>query len=174
MKVLAVAENGFRFKGIWWTEAAFTDVLRTVLNLHRAMSNRRVAFHFGVSEKAVRKLRARSGTANGVILRLMEEARFSAGRPAQYRERDWYHNYPEDNGIRKTLIAAEAERERQRVVRHEQQKQRTRRVADGAVRIERVRAQRREAVQCCKRSGLTQALAAESLLCSLSTVRRYW
>ncbi|MEX1761401.1 hypothetical protein WMQ20_33070, partial [Escherichia coli] len=69
---------------------------------------------------------------------------------------------------------AEEERERQRVVRHEQRKQRTRRVTDGAVSLERIRAQRREAVQCCKRSGLTQVLAAESLSCSLSTVRRYW
>lgn len=174
MNVLAAAENGFRFKGIWWTEETFTDVLRNVLNLHRAMSNHRVAFHFGVSEKAVRKLRARCDTANRVILRLIEEAKLSRSRPAQYRERNWYNNYPEDIEARKILIAAEEERERQRVVRHEQRKQRTRRVTDGAVSLERIRAQRREAVQCCKRSGLTQVLAAESLSCSLSTVRRYW
>ncbi|MEH5014638.1 hypothetical protein [Phytobacter diazotrophicus] len=174
MKISAAAENGFRFKGIWWAEEAFTAELTRVLTLHRAMSNRRIAFHFGATEKAVRKLRVRSLTADSVIRSLEKEAKHSSGRPERYRERGWYHNYPEDIGTRKILIAAEAERERQRVVRHALRKQRTRSFADSAARLERVRAQRRDEVQRCKRSGLTQALAAESLSCSLSTVRRYW
>lgn len=175
MKVLAAAENGFRFKGIWWTEETFTGVLRTVLTLHRAMNNHRVAFHFGVSEKAVRKLRARSSTASGVILRLMEEAKLSEDKPARYRERDWRNDYPEDSEARKILIAAEAERDRQREVRHAQRKQRERRVAGDVSRARTAEvAQRRDAVQRCRRSGLTQALAAASLSCSLSSVRRYW
>ncbi|BCP71365.1 hypothetical protein [Enterobacter asburiae] len=174
MKTLAAVGDGFRFKGVWWTEATFTDELKLVLSLHRAMSNHRIAFHFGVSEKAVRKLRARSSAANGVINCLMEEAKLSKDRPARYRERNWYNNYPDDIEARKILIAAEAERERQRVVRHEQRKQRTCRATDGVARLERMRAQRREAVQHCKRSGLTQVLAAESLSCSVRTVRRYW
>ncbi|WP_370607585.1 hypothetical protein [Citrobacter meridianamericanus] len=174
MKTLAAAGDGFRFKGVWWTEATFTEELKLVLSLHRAMSNRRIAFHFGTTEKAVRNLRARNQKADRVILSLMAEARLSKDRPARYRERDWYNNYPEDIEARKILIAAEAERERQRVVRHEQRKQRTRRATDGVARFERMRAQRREAVQHCKRSGLTQMLAAESLSCSVRTVRRYW
>ncbi|PJR63526.1 hypothetical protein [Raoultella sp. T31] len=174
MKVSAAAENGFRLKGIWWTAATFTDELKRVLSLHRAISNRRIAFHFGATEKAVRKLRMRSRTADSVIRSLEEEVKRSTDKPAKYRERDCYNSHLEDSETRKILIAAEAERDRQREIRHTQRKQRTRRVVDGAARHEQARAQRRDAVQRCRRSGLTQALAAESLLCSVSTVRRYW
>ncbi|AHE72701.1 hypothetical protein M942_06040 [Enterobacter ludwigii] len=171
MKALADAENGFRFKGIWWTEATFTNVLRAALTLHRAMSNRRVAFHFGVTEKAVRKLRARSRAADGVIMRLTAEAKHGTEKPARYCERDWFYSYPKDREARKILIAAEAERDRQQDIRYVQKK---RRKAAGAARIRQIRAQRRTAVQDCKRSGLTQVLTAESLGCSVRTVRRYW
>lgn len=174
MKVIAAVENGFRFKGIWWTETTFTDELKLVLSLHRAMSNRRVGFHFGATEKAVRKLRMRSRTADSVIRSLEEEANRGTDKPAKYRERDCYNSHLEDSETRKILIAAEAERDRQQEIRYTQRKQRMRRVADGVARLEQARAQRRDAVQRCRRSGLTQVLAAASLSCSLSTVRRYW
>lgn len=174
MKVFAAVENGFRFKGIWWTETTFTDELKLVLSLHRAMSNRRIGFHFGATEKAVRKLRMRSRTADSMIQILEEEAKRSTDKPAKYRERDCYNSHLEDSETRKILIAAEAERDRQQEIRYTQRKQRMRRVADGVARLEQHRAQRRDAVQRCRRSGLTQVLAAASLSCSLSTVRRYW
>lgn len=172
MKLPAAAENGFRFKGVWWTEATFTNILQTVLAMHRTVNNHRVAFHFGVSEKAVRKLRARSSIANVVMLRLMEAGKSSEDRPARYRERGWYNNHPDDVEVRKILIAAEAERDRQHEVRHTLRKQRARPVAGGVA--QRMRVERHDAVQRCKRSGLTQVLTADSLSCSLSTVRRYW
>lgn len=174
MKDLTDAENSFRFKGVWWTEATFTDELKRVLDLHRAMSNRRIGFHFGVSENAVRKLRMRSLAADSVIRSLEKEAKLSTDKPAKYRERDWYNGYQEDSETRKILIAAETERDRQREIRYTHKKQRTRRVAGGAARLEQARAQRRDEVQRCKRSGLTQALTAENLSCSVRTVRRYW
>lgn len=173
MKDLTDAENSFRFKGVWWTEDVFTTELKRVLTLHRTVSNRRIAFHFGVTEKAVRKLRERSKIADGVILHLMAEAKRSKGKPVQYRDWDWYDDYPQESEARKIFNAAKAERARQQEIRYTQQ-QGVSRVVDGAARLDRVKAQRCDAVQRCKRSGLTQVMTADSLACSVRTVRRYW
>lgn len=171
MTAFSGEESAFRFKGIWWTEEAFTDVLQKVAEMHRAMSNHRVAFHFGASEKAIRMLRARSSTADKVIRHFIERARLCADIPARYQERDWYRNPPSEPEARKILAAAEAERERQWTLRRQH---RRRGAAGDACHAERARARKREQIQQCKLSGLTQALTAESLVCSVRTVRRYW
>lgn len=113
MADLSDEKNGFRFKGVWWTEEEFSGVLEEVLSMHRTMSNHRIAFHFGVSEKAIRMLRARSSMADNVIQCAVRSARLIAGEPAQYSGRDWYGNPPANSEARKILAAAEAERERQ-------------------------------------------------------------
>ncbi len=174
MKNVASIENAFRFKGIHWTYKTFSDVLQTVLTLHRTISNHRVAFHFGVSEKAVRMLRLRSQIADRVILQLIDKAKLIKDKPAQYCERDRYHTPQADSQARKILNAAEAERHRQWEIRYTQRKLKYRRVTDSASKTVRLVSSRREAVQRCKQSGLTQVLAAERLSCSVRTVRRYW
>lgn len=167
-----MSENGFKFKGLWWDEKSFFAMLRRVLELHRAISARRVAYHLGVTEKAIRDLIKRSPLAFRLMSEIKTEAVKAGGKAATYREEDFWLTLRVLTGeIGMIYREAKAERERLDNCRREQRSANrisARKAATGK------RAQRHEAIQACKREGMTQAATALGLAISLSTVKRCW
>lgn len=164
-------DNGFRLKGIWWDSQSFSAALDKVLGLHQAISNHRIAFHFGITEKAIRRLRARSSLADQLIAHAESEAAKRSGKPVRYAEwmRSW--ELPEKHEARLLVQEAEDEKERQDRIRY------LRAARESAAirrRAKERRAQRHSIVQSCKLGGMTQAETAWHISLSLSTVKRYW
>ncbi|MFJ3458832.1 hypothetical protein ACIPMZ_17990 [Scandinavium goeteborgense] len=164
-----MSEIGFKFKGRWWDEETFSAVLRRILDLHRAVSFRRVAYHFGADEKAVRKLVLRSALAARLINEARAQALQAGGKAATYREKNYYHLLTGD--VAKLDHDTEADRQRLEESRREQEDTSRAELRKAAAEH---KARRHEAVQSCKRDGLTQTATAKHLDISLSTVKRFW
>lgn len=171
MTTIQTKENGFRLKGIWWTEETFTAALQEVFRLHRLVSNRRVAFHFGVTDKALRDLRKRSPATDRLFRQFRGQ---TEARPARYSgrvvTRENTYDVPEGEAGH-ILLMAEKERERQKAQRkQDRQRERT----EPRLREREKRAQRHSQVQSCRLAGMTQTETGRELGMSLSTVKRYW
>ncbi|MFX2609519.1 hypothetical protein [Enterobacter mori] len=166
MTTIQTNENGFRLKGIWWTEETFTAALHEVFHLHRLVSNRRVAFHFGITDKALRDLRKQLPAADRLFNQFGGR---TEGKPARFSgrvvTRESTYDVPEGEAGH-ILLMAEKERERQWAQR-KQDRQRERAAP-------RKRVQRHNQVQSCRLAGMTQAETGRELGVSLSTVKRYW
>lgn len=171
MTTIQAKENGFRLKGIWWTEETFTAALKEVFHLHRLISNRRVAFHFGLTDKALRDLRKRLPVAD----RLFNQFRVQTkDNPARYSDRvvtrENTYDVPEGEAGH-ILLMAEKERERQKALRKlSQHRKRT----EPRQREREKRVQRHEQIQACRQAGMIQTETASHLNLSLSTIKRYW
>ncbi|MDK9605522.1 hypothetical protein [Lelliottia wanjuensis] len=166
--------EGVWLKGVFWTKDEFITAVREAQAVHGVVNNSRLAFHFGVSEKAVRDLRKRSAVAEQV---LSGESLSSgnAGKPKKYSERTFEFMLPRNKEVAQVLRAAEDERWRQSQLRRTTRGMRSAR-SRGADTERRQKERRRihSKIQSCRVDGMTQAETAEHTGCSLSTVKRYW
>lgn len=104
-------ENSFRLKGIEWNGETFLETLRRVAALHRTLTARRVAYHLGVTEKALRDLKKRSALAARIMTDLEAEAVSQGEKPARFRDYDYVLS-PPDGEMGKIYIEARNEQER--------------------------------------------------------------
>lgn len=164
------AEIEFTLRGIRWTEKTFSDALRRVVALHRTLTTRRVAYHLGVTEKALRDLKKRSALAARIMEDFEAEVVSLGEKSARFRDYSYSYLCP-DGDTKKIFEEASKERERQNWIRWNRKSEEK---AEACKTKANAIKQRHAEVQSCKRDGMTQTMTAVHLAISLSTVKRYW